>query len=175
MAKIGRPKGIYTKRIPVSDEMLLASGRLTPNDLDTLHTTSPDENFRMYYAEVVPQARATPKKILSQLIRDIGNEVIDPALKWTRVETVIRSLYVKAMKGDVAAAREILDRGWGRVPLPVELDSSSEVRQLLQEKGIAWTQAVRDPVLNLLFAQIGMLEEPLKTEAEIAEMKSNGP
>lgn len=66
---------------------------------------------------------------LAQHVRDIGSEVIDAATGWTRLDAMLRRLYADAMSGKAQAADILLERGWGKVMQPVEVDWRVEARQ----------------------------------------------
>lgn len=55
----------------------------------------------------------------------------------TAAEAVIRSLLVKATKGDVRAAEVLLDRAFGKVKQPTDITSGGEPIRVLPP--IAWT------------------------------------
>lgn len=106
--------------------------------------------------------RATPKRVLSKMIQDIGEEVVDPKLGWTRVEAVIRRLFNEAMAGKIQAAEVLLDRGWGKVPTPIDIDITGEVRKVVVGAGLSWDDISSDPILRTLVETSGLHEDELK-------------
>jgi hypothetical protein len=76
-----------------------------------------------------PNGRRPLAVTLAQHVRDIGSEVIDAATGWTRLDAMIRRLFADAMGGKTQAAEIILERGWGKVMLPVEVDWRVEAVQ----------------------------------------------
>ena len=76
-----------------------------------------------------PNGRRPLAVTLAQHVRDIGSEVIDAATGWTRLDAMIRRLFADAMGGKTQAAEIILERGWGKVMQPVEVDWRVEAVQ----------------------------------------------
>ena len=66
-----------------------------------------------------PKGRPPVGKSIAELVRTIGNEVLDEQRNWTRIDVLLRKLYQDANNGKHAAAQIILDRGWGNVPQPI--------------------------------------------------------
>ena len=65
-----------------------------------------------------PKGRPPVGKSIAELVRSIGNEVLDEQRNWTRIDVLLRKLYQDANNGKHAAAQIILDRGWGKAPQP---------------------------------------------------------
>ena len=93
---------------------------------------------------------------IGQHVRDIGDEVIDERTQWTRIDAVIRRLYADAISGKHQHAEIILERGWGKVPQPVQLDVTEELRRLMQEANLTPTDIATDPALSMLFGMAGV-------------------
>lgn len=87
---------------------------------------------------------------LQDLIREIGNEVVPNTEGWTRIITVIRRLYLEAANGKVAATALLLERGWGKVPTPVQMDMKAEVMQIMESTGLTRDELASDPILKEL-------------------------
>lgn len=98
-------------------------------------------------------------KSLAEMVRAIGAEVVDEASGMTRLDLLVRRIYSDAIAGKTAAAEVILERGWGKVPTPVELDISGEVHQLVQSTGITADEINNDPVLKSLLETSGVVVE----------------
>ena len=96
-------------------------------------------------------------RTLAQLVRDVGEEIVDHGRGWTRLEAMIRRLYADALGGKNHAAELLLDRGWGRVPLPVQLDASAELTRLLVQHGLTSQDVAADPLARELFALAGVV------------------
>lgn len=77
-----------------------------------------------------PGGRPKLDVTLSDTVRRIGNE-IDEKTGLTRLESLLRRLYQDARNGKVAAAALILERGWGKTPIFMELNWREEARQLI--------------------------------------------
>lgn len=95
-------------------------------------------------------------KQLSEIIRAIGHEQVDPDLGWTRVAAVVRRMYTEAMGGKVDAAKLLFERGWGLMPKPVQLSVRAEIVQKVQEAGLTLAQAWQDPLLRELMESNGL-------------------
>lgn len=91
---------------------------------------------------------------LQGLIQEIGKEIISEETGWTRLEVVVRKLYTDAMSGKTAAVALLFERGWGRVPTPVQVDMRSEVLGLLEETGLTQAELQGDPVLRELIGNV---------------------
>ena len=170
---MGRPKGSknLAPRQRVTDEQLLLAKGLTPEKRDEVLG-----EVIIQKAKVAGYGRRTDKRVLANMIRDIGEEVIDPKLGWTRVEALIRRLYNEAMAGKIQAAELLLDRGWGKIPTPVDVDISGEVRKLTINAGISWDVISSDPLLKQLIELSGVTpDEAVLLEGEYAELGSAGP
>lgn len=95
---------------------------------------------------------------IGQMIREIGGEVVDPATGWTRVEAMIRRLYVDAINGKQASAEVLLERGWGKVPAPVQIDLKAEFTAILSSAGLSLEEAMSDPILLQIGKEAGVIE-----------------
>jgi len=69
-------------------------------------------------------------KSLAETVRLIGNEV-DEKTGRTRLETLVRSLYAKAIRGKVQPAELLFSRGWGRALSFTELNELIENGQMV--------------------------------------------
>jgi len=103
-----------------------------------------------------PKGRKPLAVTIGQHVRDIGDEVIDERTQWTRIDAVIRRLYADAISGKHQHAEIILERGWGKVPQPVQLDVTEELRRLMQELNLTPTDIASDPALSMLFGMAGV-------------------
>jgi hypothetical protein len=162
---MGRPKGSknFTPRRKVTDEELERYS-LPVEDIDTTrgkkgqfrgppgsqHVLTPEDGQKRRFKPM------TQKRLLARLIQDVGDEVVDPKLGWSRLEALVRRLYNDAIAGHVSSAELLLNRGWGKVPTPVEIDVSGEVRQLVLQAGVSWDQIAKDPVLKSLLESSGV-------------------
>jgi hypothetical protein len=90
---------------------------------------------------------------LQDMIRLIGNEMIDPGLGWTRIIMVIRRLYMDAASGKTQAAALLFERGWGKVPTPVQMDFRAEVLNIIHDTGISKDEIDQDPVLKMIMGE----------------------
>jgi len=170
---MSRPKGSknFKPRARVTDEQLLLARGLPPEKRDEIVG-----DLIVKKAKETGYKQRTDKRVLANLIRDIGEEVIDPNLGWTRVEALIRRLYNEAMAGKIQAAELLLDRGWGKVPTPVDVDISGEVRKLTINAGLTWDVISADPLLRQLIELSGVTpDEAVLLEGEYAELGSAGP
>lgn len=101
--------------------------------------------------------------MLSALIREVGDEVVEGSGKyWTRIEAAVRSQYAKALQGDTAAFKELTERGWGKVPTPVEIDVTTRIQQLTLEARFDYSEIMKDPILRELLEASGLDEEQMK-------------
>lgn len=66
-----------------------------------------------------PKGRPPVGQSIAELVRSIGNEVLDEQRNWTRIDVLLRKLYQDANNGKHAAAQIILDRGWGKPAQPI--------------------------------------------------------
>jgi hypothetical protein len=58
---------------------------------------------------------------LAEIVRRIGVEKVSAgADKMTRIEGLCRVIYGRAFKGDIPAAKLIMERGWGAPVQPIE-------------------------------------------------------
>ena len=113
---------------------------------------------------------------LQDVIQEIGNEVVEPVQGWTRLILIIRRLYSDASLGKTAAAELLFERGWGRVPQPVNLDMQAELLGIIVGSGLTMAEAAADPVLGQLIeghavdiqsrpADTSLAQEPVGTGA----------
>lgn len=179
---MARPRGSKNKepyqRVTAAE--LEREGYVFPKALDKLEGNSETAPVIAEHIKGLPvntfiPNNVAPRRILGELIRSIGAETIDPRTGWTRVEVLVRSLYAKAMSGDVAAAREILDRGWGRVPTPVELDLTGQMQQLINESGLSTQDVAKDPLLSMLFSLTGVLDATVNGQRPRFLENAGGP
>lgn len=87
---------------------------------------------------------------LQDMIRIIGNEEIDHERGWTRIIMVIRRLYADAAMGKTPAANLLFERGWGKVPTPVQMDFRSELLTIIEDTGLTRAEIDQDPVLRMI-------------------------
>ena len=81
-----------------------------------------------------PAGRTPLAVTLAQHFRDIGSEIVDAATGWTRIDVAIRRLFMDAADGKSQATELILDRGWGKITLPIDItiwqrDYAEAIRQ----------------------------------------------
>lgn len=93
-------------------------------------------------------------KQLSDLIREIGEEEIDAQKGWTRIEAVVRRLYSDALSGKTPAQALLFERGWGKVPTPVQLDLRGEIEKLIETTGLTLDELEHDPILKELVGHV---------------------
>jgi len=173
---MARPKGsknLSPRRLVTDEELLLARKGLPPHQVEELAGDLLEERKRKMFGgkrrdltdEDRAKAHRTPKRnekrVLAKLIKDIGDEVVDPEIGWTRMESVIRRLYNTAIGGSVPAAELLMERGWGKVATPIEVDVSGEVRNLVISAGLTWAQISADPVLRELLESSGITADEL--------------
>lgn len=91
---------------------------------------------------------------LQRLIQDIGQEVVDPKTGWTRIVAVIRRLYAEAMLGRVPAISLLLERGWGKSVVPIQVDVRTELRRIVTESHLTPEDIESDPILRELFETV---------------------
>ena len=150
------PQTSHKKMIPGETEMMVTvqmAEPKAPNPKGNPHLK--DYALAGSLAAIESGAR-TPRyaKVLADLIRQLGEEVIDPTTGWTRVVSVIKRLYLNAMAGDTRAAALLFERGWGKVPAPVQMNVRAELIHVITESGLTLTEAWQDPTLrDLLEAQ----------------------
>lgn len=94
------------------------------------------------------RTKVITNRALAQMVREIGEEVLDEVTGMTRIQALIRTIYADGIAGKTDAAKVILERGWGKVPTPVKIDLRSEIEALLEEAGLTLTEASADPVLG---------------------------
>jgi hypothetical protein len=99
---------------------------------------------------------------LQDLIREIGNEVVDEEKGWTRVIGVVRRLYYDAMQGKTQATALLLERGWGKVPTPIQMDMKAEVLEIMESTGLTQQEIQNDPILREIMGNTieGSWKEP---------------
>lgn len=103
---------------------------------------------------VLGKRRLKLAKQLSDLIREIGEEVIDPQKGWTRLEAVVRRVYSDALSGKPAQQALLFERGWGKVPTPIQLDMRAEVLNLMESTGLTVDELSGDPVLKEIMGKV---------------------
>lgn len=75
-----------------------------------------------------PKGKTPNKKVVSEWIREILSEIPDNQLEnMTRGELLARAIVNKAMQGDMRAVEIALDRGEGKVMLPIGGDRDSPI------------------------------------------------
>jgi hypothetical protein len=107
---------------------------------------------------------STYRQSLAEHIRTIGEEEIegiDPktgeVIKWRRIDAVVRRVYADALGGKSAAQELIFERGWGKVPTPVQIDLKTEVIQIIQQTGLSLQEAAKDPILGAIAESAGII------------------
>jgi len=72
-----------------------------------------------------------PKKdrAFAQLVQDYL-EAEGPETKELRAHSLIASLYTQALGGNTAAAKELLDRGYGKAPQYIEFDIAALAEEI---------------------------------------------
>lgn len=98
---------------------------------------------------------------LAERIRAIGQEEIEDTTgrKWKRVDALIRAMYVEGLRGNKGAAEVIFERGWGKVPAPVQVDLRAEVIQIKEQSGLSWSEIMADPILSQIAQAAGVVVE----------------
>ena len=84
----------------------------------------------------------------AEQIRSIGDEVIDPKIKITRWQALIRAMFRKGIAGDVRAFEALAERGIGKVPMEILGDLSivtpEQVEQIKAERWGAVVPAIAE-------------------------------
>lgn len=114
--------------------------------------------FKKGEVKVVPNRKSFGATI-SELVRDIGNEIVDEERGWSRIDAVLRRLYLDAMQGKTTAAEILLERGWGKVPTAIDLDITKEVRHVVMQSGVDVKILQEDPVMRVLLESAGITVE----------------
>lgn len=112
---------------------------------------------------------------LSALIREIGNELVEGSAGWTRIEAVIRTTYVDAMNGNNGARELLMERGWGKVPTPVELDFKGQFLTVSRDMGLTQEDVKNDPILAILAESSDVILENLPLTVEAPERGQSMP
>lgn len=99
-----------------------------------------------------PNGRPRKAEAIAAMIREYGNKEVsvkvnDGTVTMTNWEMLTRSLFLHAAKGNVNAARILLERAYGRVPVTVVAESSvaQQLQTFIMEK-----QMQQDPIAELL-------------------------
>lgn len=103
-----------------------------------------------------PKGRKPLAVTIGQHVRDIGAEVIDERTQWTRIDAMIRRLYADAISGRHQHAEIILERGWGKVPQPIQLDVTEELRRMMRDLNLTPIDIASDPALALVCEFFGV-------------------
>lgn len=104
-------------------------------------------------------SRSPEARELQELIQDIGAEEIDPVKGWTRIQVVVRKLYLEAAQGKISAMELLFNRGWGRVPMPVKMSIQAQLSEALDQSGLTREEANEDPLLRFLLNSGDMVVE----------------
>ena len=106
--------------------------------------------------DLTPQNRSRRRE-LAALFRQIGEEIIEGSgVEMTRVEALVRVLYRDAFeKGDKKAIEMILERGWGKVPTPIEVDARGKIQDMIETSGVPLEVIARDPTARSLAEAAG--------------------
>lgn len=95
-----------------------------------------------------PSGKSIMPKTLARIVRDIGYEILsDGKQSMSRLELVLRKAWVDAAQGNKDARQFIIDRGWGKVPLQINLESYKVLIEECEKHEIDW-QA--DPILSAI-------------------------
>lgn len=93
---------------------------------------------------------------LAAMVRKIAYETVDPSSLETRIEAAIRGMFTEARKNP-AAFREITERGWGRVPVPVTVTLvGAGLIEHARNLGLKPEHVAADPTLLALFHDGGV-------------------
>ena len=92
---------------------------------------------------------------LSHLFKEIGYEISDAMTGETRIERVIRAMYLAAGKGRPEAAKVIFDRGWGPMP-SMKVDLSKELINAAKALGLTCDDIQGDARTLELFQLAGL-------------------
>lgn len=76
-----------------------------------------------------PLGRPKKDRAFAQLVQDYL-EAEDPETKELRAHSLIASLYTQALGGNTAAAKELLDRGYGKAPQYIEFDIAALAEEI---------------------------------------------
>lgn len=105
-----------------------------------------------------PKGRPVLHSSISRMVREIGYEVMtssDGGTAMSRLELVLRRAWIDASAGDKDARRDILERGWGKVPVQIELNAGEQLEKKAEEFGIDWRE---DPALAAIIAAAKLAE-----------------
>lgn len=105
---------------------------------------------------------------LAALVRQIAFETVDEQTQETRIEAAVRGMFNEARKNP-AAFREITERGWGRVPIPVNVTLvGAGLIEHAANLGLKPEHVLADPTLLALFRDGGV--EIVEGEFKIVEI-----
>ena len=110
---------------------------------------------------VVIPPKKTRRLSLAQEFRKVGDEVVGED-GMTRLHSMIRALYAEAIMGKTSAAEIILERAYGKVPVPIQMDLRTEVTGLLRESGLTLEEARADPLLWEIIQSASIIEGDVK-------------
>lgn len=121
-----------------------------------------------------PRGRPRTHAELRQLIQSIAGEPVPGKQTQTRIEALVRKMLASKNATD---RQHILEHGWGKVPLAVDLNLGTTLVEKAQELGIDWQS---DPVLAEIFAAAGVAgarapEDAGPGEAGAGELDGGGP
>lgn len=92
---------------------------------------------------------------LAKLFRQIGEEIQEGTEDMPRVEALIRDTYRAAFSGDAKARDMVFERGWGKVPTPVEVDVRGHIQDTIETSGVPIDVIARDPLARSLAESAG--------------------
>jgi len=116
-----------------------------------------------------PNGRPPLHRQLSLFARQIGYEIVkskDGMSEMSRLELVLRKAWHDAALGDYHARNFIIERGWGKVPLQLDLNVSEQLQRKAEELGIDWQQ---DPALASVVAAAKLAEFRLDDHRTVGE------
>jgi hypothetical protein len=102
--------------------------------------------------------RRTRNISLGARIRQIAYETHDEETFETKLDAAIRSMWNKVIKnGDVMAAHELFDRGWGKVPQAVNVTlTGTALVDHAENIGLTPADIEKDPLLLAIFTESGV-------------------
>jgi hypothetical protein len=113
-----------------------------------------------------------PKNIdqIRALIQDIAGEVVEPNKEWSRIEVLLRAMFISKNSQD---RRSLMEYGWGIVPRSVNLSINwqQEVADAVRA-GVLSLEEVRRDLGDELYAEFFKSPVAVGLEAGAAEVDS---
>ena len=122
-----------------------------------------------------PRKAGLSRADLARLFRQIGEEIHEGTEDMPRVEALIREIYRDAFTGDKDARQTVFERGWGKVPTPVEVDVRGHIQDTIETSGVPIDVIARDPLARSLAESAGYVFSSPTAIPAPAEQSSGGP